>query len=263
MVITMGRSQGFITASKAAEILGCSVEKVHRLCDEGLVRRQMEGDTVYVRQEDVAELKRLRIAGEMKPGELIRRLLFLERTVLRLQDAVNLLYEVNNMSASRFHTMPDTELLQLYNNLLEDLGETTWEQKRILSYCEIFAKITEVEIDKLNTLLSVDHAWKPFYELCLKMSRYVVERKDFKTDLHLQYMRDLLYVGRKNLSTVAVLMIEKAAQLGPSRKLLEILAAANIDAFDALVKQEIAEQETYFPDIQQGRKKHKQRRQRR
>ena len=97
----MGSSK-YILVTEASNLLNCTVDRIHNFCDEGLVRWCHKGDERYVLQEDIAEIHRLNIAGEMKPGELIRRLLFLEREVDRLKSAVNRLYEVNNLSSSKF-----------------------------------------------------------------------------------------------------------------------------------------------------------------
>jgi hypothetical protein len=233
----MGSNAEYILASKAAKILNCPVKKVHALADQGLIRKQIEGDEIFYRVEDINEIHKLSIAGEMKPGEMIRRILFLEREVSRLKDAVNLLYEVNQMASSRFVQMDDFELLKLYENALENIGEDFWSIMTMTSFGEIFMKITEVEIDKLNELLSVDSSWRTFYELCMKLYNYVLKNKELKTNLELQRVRDILYLGKKNLATIAVLMTEKASQLGPSRRLLDKLTATDAEMFDSVAKQ--------------------------
>ena len=99
------KEKTFMSASKAARILTCSVERLHELCDQGLIYRQCEGDNVFVRTSDVMELKRLDIIGEIKPGEMIKRLLMMETTVSRLESTLNMLLEVNEIASSRFSEM--------------------------------------------------------------------------------------------------------------------------------------------------------------
>lgn len=227
----------FIPVSKAARILHCPQEKIHDLCDQGLIRRKYEGDSCHVRAVDVTEIHRLNIAGEIPPGDMIRRLLFLEREVERLKEAVNMLFEVNGLAASRFVKMEDGHLLNLYQIIERELGEEDWPTDRLLSFCEIFIKITEIEIDRLNEMLKIDHSWQTLYQLCINVTRFVAAHPQLSTNLELQRVRDLLVVSRKNLSTIAVLFIEKAAQLGPSQKLLQHLASNDIDSFDDLARQ--------------------------
>lgn len=233
----MGSNVKFIPITKAAEILGCPAKKVHALADQGLVRRTLEEDNAYVSQEDIAEIHRLNIAGELKPGELVRRLLFAERKLERLEATINLLLEVNGLAASRFVGMNDPDLLSLFQNVEEALGEEQWPTKVMANFCEVFIKITEIEIDRLNEMLNVDHSWETFYRLCLKMTKHVAQSDKLSTDLELQRVRDLLHMGRRNLSTIAVLFVEKAGQIGPSHKLLARLASSDIELFDNLAKQ--------------------------
>lgn len=233
----MGSDVKYILVSQAAKILGCTTKKVHDLLDQGLMRWRAEGDNILVNQEDLAEIHRLNIAGEMKPGELVRRILFLEQKVLRLEGAINLLLEVNGQAASRFIHLEDNSLINLHENAMLAVGQETWTVEEMLKYSEVFMKITEVEIDRLNELMSIDHSWQTFYRLCLDMTRYVGQHEDLQNNLDLQRIRDLLHFGRKNLSTIAVLFVEKAAQLGPSRKLLAKMAASDIELFDHLAKQ--------------------------
>ncbi len=233
----MGSDVKYILVSQAAKILGCTPKKVHDLLDQGLMRWRADGDNILVHQEDLAEIHRLNIAGEMKPGELIRRLLFLEQKVHRLENAINLILEVSGQAASRFIHMDDTDLYNLYENIMLASGQDAWVVEEMLKYAEVFMKITEVEIDRLNEMMNVDHSWSTFYRLCIDMTRYVAENRNLGTDLNLQRIRDLLHYGRKNLSTIAVLFVEKSAQLGPSRKLLARMAASDIEIFDQLAKQ--------------------------
>lgn len=229
--------EGFVKVSKAAEILGKPARAIHQYCKEGLVRRRMEGNRVYVKMEDIAEIHRLNIAGEMKPRELVKRVLLMEQKINRLEEAMNLVFKVNEIQASQFESMSDEDLYSLYENLLGEKGERAWTVDRLLACCEVYVKITESEIDRLNQLLQVDHSWKLFFELSLKQSKYVREHEDLNHDLELQRIRDLLAMGRKNLRTVAVLFIERAATMGPSQKLLQMMAASDVDAFDELAKQ--------------------------
>jgi hypothetical protein len=234
----MGSNPQFVSIKKAAKILGRSVPRVQDFIDQGLMAARTNDDgVVEVNQEHLAEIHRLNIAGEMKPGELIRRLLFCERKIERLEMALDLIMEVNGLKASRFSSISDADLINLHDNARDALGEEAWIENQMGKFCEVFCKITEVEIDRLNDLLQVDHSWQTFYQLCLAMTRYVGMHPELDTTLNLQRIRDLLYAGRKNLSTIAVLFIEKSAQLGPSRKLLMKVAASDIDLFDHLAKQ--------------------------
>jgi len=233
----MGSDPIYVPISKASKILDCEESKVHELCDQGLVRRKLEGDVASVRREDIEEVYRLQLVGELRPGELIRRLLFAERKIAKLEGAVNMLYEINGLAGSRFSPMDDPEIHNLYGVVVDALGEDYWTVDQLVVFGEYFLRITEVEVERLNDLLQLDSSWMPFYRLCLKLTKFVGLSEDLDTNLEMQRVRDLLYQGRKNLQTIGVLFIEHKAQLGPSRELLAKMASADIDDFDTLAKQ--------------------------
>lgn len=233
----MGSVENFIPVSKAAEILGRPVSYVRSLYNQGLVRRKVEGSRVFVRVDDITEVHRLNMAGEMEPGELVKRLLLLEIKVARMEKAMDLVFKVNEIQASQFDKIPDAELFSLYNNLVLETGVDEWTVERMLSCCEVYMKITECEIDRLNELLKIDHSWKTFLELNLKQTRYIRQHPEGKTNLELQRVTDLLSHGRKNIRAIATIFIEKSAVFGPSQKLLATMAATDLEAFDELARQ--------------------------
>ena len=228
--------QKFMLISEAAELLSCSVDRIAELSDQGMIRRHIEVDQVFVRKEDVIEIHRLNIVGEMKPGEMVRRLLLLEQEVRRLRASVDMLYEVNGLSSSRFAELEDDELLMLYRNIIDLLAATNWPVDRMDSVSEVFIRISEAEIDRINEMENMEKGWLPFLQLCLKMTKYVSKRKDLRKDLDLQRVFTKLAIGRKNLVGIGLFFVEKGALLSSSRKLLTQIAYADIDAFDVIAR---------------------------
>ena len=232
----MKREIDFVKPEKAAELLECTVEQVLAFADEGLLRwRSLNGERV-VRKDDVEELYRLHLAGELAPGELTKKVLFLERRVERLEAAMNMVFEVSGLSASRFAKMTEHELYALYLKTVEELQNDEWDDETLKTFAEAFIKITELEIDKINNAANISEAYMPFYRLCLKMSRFVGASKRLNTSVELQKIRDLLYAGRKNLQAIAILFIENQSRLGPDRQLLQKLVTADLESFDLLAK---------------------------
>jgi hypothetical protein len=232
----MESSPLYITVPQAARILDCEEDRILELLHDHVLRARHENGALLIRQEDIADVHRLKMIG-IKPSEAISKLLFLEKKVERLDATVNMLLEINNLGGSRFHGMSDNDLHELYTTTVTLLGEESWATDRMLQLCEVFIKITEVEIEKLNEILALDNCWLPFYRLALRMTRYVGTHDSLETNFELQKIRDLLYSGRKNLQMIAVLFISQKAAIGPSRKLLAELAATDIEAFDVLIKQ--------------------------
>jgi excisionase family DNA binding protein len=226
----------YITVTEAARILDVEADRVYELLDDHAIRGKREGNTTYVRQEDIAEVLRMNMIGIRLP-ELVHRHVILERTVERLQIAVDKLYEVNNLVSSRFSPMTEKELLELYGNIVDHLKDEEWTLPRMLQLCEVFIKLTEIEVDQINEALSIDNSWLPFYRLALRMTRFVGTQDDLESNYDLQKVRDLLHVSRRNLQTIAILFINQKAALGPSRELLAKMAATDIEAFDILIRE--------------------------
>jgi hypothetical protein len=192
---------------------------------------------MFLRAEDIEEVVSIGALPEMTPEDMRRRIIFLERQVSRLQESVDLMYQVNQMSSSRFETMDDETLLLLYANIRDETENDSWSIRRILSCCEVFMKLGEPEVDRLNGLTDSEDAWQPFFELCLMQHRYVTTHPEFPIDVNLQHCRDLLSVGRDNLRTIATIFIALTLDKDSSYELLAGMAAADIDAFDTLVRQ--------------------------
>jgi hypothetical protein len=234
MVTYMKRNnQEWISLEEAAAEIQIAPESILSLANEGLVRKLDS----RVNRSDLQTLSKLMGVAEIDPDSLSHRVRILESTVSRLKEAIDILFQVNNMSSSRFSSMEDTELTTLYENICSELNKNNWDIGRILSCCEVFIRIGECEIEKLNNLVGTNHSWKPLYELCLKQSKYVNAHPKLETDANLQRCRELLNVGRKNIREIAVVFIEVCNSLEPSYKLVSALATTDIDTFNTLVKQ--------------------------
>lgn len=231
----MGDDQKIITISKAADILNCSEDRVHELADQSLIRRHHEGDQCYVFSSDIADIRRLDIAGEMRPGEMVRRILILEQQVRRLQASMQLMYEVQELAASRFGNMSDVDLVKLYENITM-LAQEDLNVQMIDEIAELMMQITEVEIDRLNELQNTSNTWLPFVQLCHRMTRQIVSDPALATSLPHQRANAKLSMAKKNVMTIATFFIERAGVLGPSRELLARAAAIDIEAFDIIAR---------------------------
>jgi len=233
----MESNSQLITVSEAAELLDTTEDRVTQLWAEGLIRRTERGGVILVRRSDVEEVLRDGLVGEIRSGELVKRLKFLENRVDRLESALDLLYQVNDLGSARFPSMTDDELSSLYSNVELELRQDDWPVSRMFSLCEMLMRLTEEEIDRLNNLRCVGDSWKVFLDLALRMSHFIRKRKDLDTDLDLQRLRDILVHARRNVKELAILFIEYEAQLTPSRNLMERLASADIEGFDDILRQ--------------------------
>ena len=231
------KRQEWISSESAADELGLDIASIEHLANDNFLRKLTVGNQLYIHRSDVERIRQLRKAAEVDPEELTRRVLILENIVERLTDSVNLLYEANGMHATRFEDIDDGDLIFLRENVAQELDHDSWPIDRLLSCCEVFLRLSELEVERLNKITNDNHAWRPFYELCLKQSRYVTEHPKFDVDIELQRCRDLLSQGRQNLRSIATIFIELSHQDSPSHELIAAVAAADMDMFDTLVKQ--------------------------
>jgi len=231
------QQDGWISAHEAARRLGCDIDTVRTIAENGAIKWIGEGQKLFFRSGDVDEVCRLSGGAEMSQDESRRRLVFLERKVARLEEALELMLKVNNMSSSRLDPMDDDTIMLLFQNITDSLQEEEWSIPRLLSCCEVFIRISEPEIERLNELFERNDSWRPLLELCLKQLRYVTTHDEFPVDINFQRCFELLGVGRQNLRSMAVIFIELHRLEGTSNDMLAGLAAADVDAFDAVVRQ--------------------------
>lgn len=229
--------KGFIHVAEAAKILGCSEGRVERLSYNGAMKHRQVGDDFMVDGEDVKAIARLGIADELPGAELIHELRMLRAKVARLESSIDMLFQVNGMSAGRMPGMTTDSLVQMHRVVETDLDSDEWPVDRLFSYCEIFIRLTEEDIDVLNTVLEVPHSWEPFYRLLIKVSQYVGCQKELNTSLELQRIRELITIGRSNLRSICMFFTHIHGDHSPSKELLAELASNDIDAFDDLAKQ--------------------------
>lgn len=217
--------------------MGCSVEVAEELSTKGSLRRITDGDKVFVRAQDIDEIIRLSGGVEMPPEDMRRRILFLEKQVQKLQEALDLIFQINQMSSTKLDPMDDDTLSLLFTNIRDEFDGDEWSIKRILSCCELYLRISELEVERLNALFSIEDSWRPFFALCLKQLRYVSTHEDFPIDVNLQRCRDILCRSRNNLRSIAIIFIELSAAKNTSYQFLARLASADVDAFDDLMQQ--------------------------
>lgn len=228
----MQGDQKFVPIDYAAKTLNCSTERVHELCDQGLIRRHNEGDICYVREDDVAEVRCLNVYDEMDHGELVRRLVMLEAQVQRLEAAVDKLFTVNDIASSPLIGMEDNELLHLYV-VVHGMRAESQDLDTLEGIVEVMMQLTETEISRINELQDSTDTWLSFMELCVDTTRRVVSSPDLATNLQLQRINAKLVMARKNLATIATFFITKTGGV-PDGERLAKMGMYDLEAFDVV-----------------------------
>lgn len=226
----------FISLSEAARVLGRTPNEVMLLCDEGLIRRKSTGKVVTVHKGDVKEVYETNLNDMARPRDLVKKVLLLEREVRALREIVDIIGAVNGLLSNSLSELDTTNLINLRNTVVETSVEGAWSIEKILQFSEIFLRISDSDIVRLNDAMCDDDSWRVFYDLCLKMSLYCRSSK-IEQSRDLEMARALLQRGLRNLRSIGVLFTENKSFLKTSRKLLEDTMSHDINEFDTLIKQ--------------------------
>ena len=204
----MGRTAPeWVDEKAAAEILNCTRNHIRKLAMAGTVRSQPGVNGLVLRKQDVEEILDLHGNAEMSEADMRKRIVLLEQSTKRLHDALDLMYKANGLSSLGLG-LDDDHLVSLSESVRSERGAQEWPVARLLSSCEVYIGLNEDDVDRLNSLLDIDDAWRPFLELCLVQSRYVATHPNLGSDFNLQQCRYLFAMARKNLREIAVVFIE-------------------------------------------------------
>jgi len=232
----MGRRHDpFVTLVEAAEILNRTPEEVNSLCNEGFIRRRSTSDVILVHIKDVEEVRETNFHNIARPKELVQKILVLEREVASLRKTVDLIGKVNGLLSSSLDDMDNSRLFQLSEVVSQFLDKETYSLDEMLQFSEIFLRIADSDIVRLNDVLGTHDTWRNFYELCLKMLEFSREC-DIPKCRDLETAQALLHRGLRNVRSIGVLFVENSSFFLSSKELLEKTMGHDIAGFDMLIK---------------------------
>lgn len=232
----MGRNADqFISPVEAAKLLERTPEDVINLCNEGLIRRKSTGQRILVRRSDVEEVRETNLHATARPKDIVSRLLLLERQVAALTSALDLFGAVSGMTSTSLDELDDQELVALSGAVKKALQQESWSIEDMLRFSEIFLRVSDSDIVRLNNTLCSDDSWRDFYELCLHMSTYA-RGEDLERGRDLDTVRALLQRGLRNVRSIGVLFIENEAYLKTSEEMLKSTMSHDLTQFDTLIR---------------------------
>lgn len=160
----------FIGLTEAAQILGRTPEDVQSLCNEGLIRRRSTGHRVLVHRGDVDEVVETNLNDTARPRDLVKRVVLLERQVRSLTKALDLYGAVIGMTTSSLDGLGPQELVELSQRVSAMLHADSWTVDEMFQFCEVFLRISDTDILRLNDSVGSHESWRIFYTLCLRMA---------------------------------------------------------------------------------------------
>lgn len=225
----------FIGLTDAAVILGRTKDEVVSLCDEGLIRRCSTGTRITVHRGDVEDVRETNLNNMARPRDLVKKVIILEREVSALKEAVNLLGAVNGMLTSSLDEMSSSNLVALSELASQMNCKKEWSIDEMLQFSEVFLRISDSDIIRLNEAIGAPDCWRVFYTLCLSMVTYAREA-NLPEDAGLSTTRSLLQRGLRNLRSIGVMFVENKEFLRVSRDMLERTMGHDLAQFDNMVK---------------------------
>jgi hypothetical protein len=233
------QTEGLVSILKAAEILNCTPERVHELCNTGFLNRIFINDFTYVREMDLYELFKLNIVDPIKIGKLVSKVISLEAEIERLKTAINLLYEVNNFRASKFNSYTASELLNYYLNIKKFLEYKQLKIKDIYIICGFLLKLTDIELLKLRGETK-EPILKTLYLLITRIHKGILGHPKFNTKLDLQQLHSLIVSAKKNLNNLILTSLYIEEDNKEIKEIFRRFSIEDLESFDLLAKKILA-----------------------
>lgn len=151
--------------------------------------------------------------------QLEHRVRQLEALVSGLQGQIEFLLKINGLELSALRTATNDELLKHYQDSVQLLGipPSRYPEEVIGRWAEILFQLSEFEFTRLQSVVSHDHTWEPFYHLAIKMMTSLRQRKDFLNNNTLQQLYAFLDKTRRSIRDAAIIMIKKYPDTVPEK----------------------------------------------
>ena len=146
-----------------------------------------------------------------------RNFRLLDAKVSNLEKQIEFLLRVNGLDLSKMRNATDEELLGLYQDAAHLLAIVNkgLDLGIVERWSEFFLQLSEYEFTRLQPIVSYEHPWEPFFELCAKMMTHVRQHKQLGESTRIQRLYALLDKGRRNIRDAAVVMCQKYPETLP------------------------------------------------
>lgn len=167
-------------------------------------------------------------------ADLSLKVQVLEQRIEKLQASVDTLYELNQLAATTYVAMTDAELALLYTTAERVLSEPTFDALLLAKFGEVLLRLTEAEIERINTSLQVTDSWLTFFRVCVRAMRVITHDPELSMSEPLRTLYVKYQMGRKNLTKIAAFFTTRDPLTPPHRQFLNHAILEEIDTFDAL-----------------------------
>lgn len=179
-----------LTKPTAATMLDVSERTIYRLMKQGVLRTETKGRNIYLVEEDVLKLKKIRLDGPVITINrdtipmLVARVQTLENQVATLMRLLNVKYEALSLT--------DSEYKLLYD-MAESYSLEGWPPHAEEQWADMFVRMKMEDLEKLEEVSGDKHPWRHILRLATSM-----HLNSYSKDL-----RDQFAAGRNNIHSVA------------------------------------------------------------
>ena len=192
----MGNS--FISAQKAAELIGMSIRTIYRCAKSGLIRTKLAGRSTLFDEEDVLKLKKSKEDSKSKSAykseinriyrEIIDKLMVDIQTLRSQMNAVMKILDIRYEPLA--FTAPEYERMYLS---AEQYASEGWPPHVEDIWAEYFTRVKIEDLERIESITKDPHPWRVLLKLATTMHVNPWNKQ----------LSDILAAGRANIHQVA------------------------------------------------------------
>jgi len=201
-----------MTLQDAARFLSVTDRTVRNYIKKGLLSKEKKGRSVYLRPEEVQDLKE--DMDSASPVVSRQELIRLRSKVRRLESHMEVVLRILDAKDAALGLSPSYSS-ELYTFAVAHTKRGAWETTEIAPWVEIFDRLSEDDFVVMAGQTSDIHPWRTFLRLCTMMMGFVVTRPEYAASLELQGLHKILASSRRKLRISAFIYGELAGAVAP------------------------------------------------
>ncbi|MFW9801058.1 MAG: helix-turn-helix domain-containing protein [Candidatus Thorarchaeota archaeon] len=235
----------YLNISDAANFLGVNRETIRRYLRLGIIQERIfkrRGGTRWVSKYDLVALKKLNEEYLASKATLWDLLKSIKIKLHVIDQKLNFLMDVNSLNVSILRDADDKMLLQLYDEVC-DFSEVPVEKinlNQMKTWANILSQVTELELVRLVGPCMDTEPWKPFYNLCVRLTAGLFNTQGFSEDLEAQEIYRLLEKARRNIAQAVVIFNENfSVQMNTTSRAKLYPLEARMNTLDRYIASEL------------------------
>ena len=228
--------QNWVSYENAVKKSGYTKEQIDDFVASHLARSLQTAEEKLVSLSDLMEISEAtNKPPPLSPSTFRQEMRVMEQKVKRLESAVNLLYEINSLAGNDLHSLTDNSLVELLGNIESLLSQPDWSLSTLLSCAEVYLRLSEAEIQRLEEMTQRKNAWLPFLELAIRQHKRVLESAEVKSNYEWSRCCSLLSRGKDNIRSISLSLTALTQDPHPLTQLVHRINTIELDTFDKII----------------------------